>query len=58
MNYEKALEAAEFIKSKYDKEIKAAVVLGSGLGAFADEVENAVAIPVILFVASLQRFSK
>ncbi|MGI8787474.1 MAG: purine-nucleoside phosphorylase [Pyrinomonadaceae bacterium] len=45
MNYEKAKEAADFIKSKYDKEIKVAVVLGSGLGAFADEVENAVAIP-------------
>ena len=45
MNYEKAVEAADFIKSKYDKEIKVAVVLGSGLGAFADEVENAVAIP-------------
>ncbi|HLM59892.1 MAG TPA: purine-nucleoside phosphorylase, partial [Pyrinomonadaceae bacterium] len=45
MNYEKAVEAADFIKSKYNKEIKVAVVLGSGLGAFADEVENAVAIP-------------
>jgi len=45
MNYEKAVEAAEFIKSKYNKEIKIAVVLGSGLGAFADEVENAVKIP-------------
>ncbi len=45
MNYEKAVEAAEFIRSKYTKEIKAAVVLGSGLGAFADEVENAVIIP-------------
>ena len=45
MTYEKAKEAAEFIKSKYNREIKAAVVLGSGLGAFADEVENAVQIP-------------
>ena len=45
MNYEKAVEAADFIKSKYDKEIKVALVLGSGLGAFADEVENAVQIP-------------
>jgi len=45
MNYEKTVEAAEFIKSKYSKEINAAVVLGSGLGAFADEVENAVTIP-------------
>jgi purine-nucleoside phosphorylase len=45
MNYEKTVEAAEFIRSKYNKEIKAAIVLGSGLGAFADEVQNAVVIP-------------
>jgi len=45
MSYEKAQETAEFIKAKYNKEIKIAVVLGSGLGAFADEVENAVKIP-------------
>jgi len=45
MNYEKAQEAAEFIRSKYEREIKVALVLGSGLGAFADEVENAVQIP-------------
>lgn len=45
MNYEKAVEAAEFIKSRYDQEIKVAVVLGSGLGAFADDVKNAVSIP-------------
>ena len=45
MSYEKALEAAEFIRSKYDKEIKVALVLGSGLGAFADDLDNAVKIP-------------
>ena len=45
MSYEKALEAAEFIRSKYDREIKTALVLGSGLGAFADDLENAVKIP-------------
>lgn len=45
MSYEKANEAAEFIRSKYDKEIKIALVLGSGLGAFAGELENAVKIP-------------
>lgn len=44
MSYEKAVETAEFIKSKYEKEIKVAVVLGSGLGAFADDLENAVRI--------------
>ena len=45
MNYENAREAAEFIRSKYDKEIKIVLVLGSGLGGFADEMENAVKIP-------------
>lgn len=45
MTYEKAKETAEFIKARYDKEIKIGIVLGSGLGAFADEVENAVKIP-------------
>jgi purine-nucleoside phosphorylase len=45
MSYENAVEAAEFIKSEYTGEIKTAVVLGSGLGAFADELENAVKIP-------------
>lgn len=45
MSYEKAQEAAEFIRSKYDKEIKVAVVLGSGLGAFGEDLENAVRIP-------------
>ena len=45
MSYETAVEAADFIKPKYGKEIKTAVVLGSGLGAFADEIENAVKIP-------------
>lgn len=45
MSYEKAVEAAEFIRSKYTKPIRNAIVLGSGLGAFADDLENAVAIP-------------
>jgi purine-nucleoside phosphorylase len=44
MIYEKAQEAAQFIKSKFDREIKVALVLGSGLGAFAEEIENATAI--------------
>ncbi len=45
MIYENAQEAAEFIRSKYDKDIKIVLILGSGLGAFADEMENAVKIP-------------
>lgn len=45
MSYEKAAEAAAFIKSKHSGEIKAVIVLGSGLGAFADGVEQAVRVP-------------
>ena len=45
MTYENAVEAADFIKSKYEKGIETAIVLGSGLGAFADQLENAVKIP-------------
>jgi purine-nucleoside phosphorylase len=45
MSYEKAQETAEFIRSKYSKEMKVALVLGSGLGGFADEMENAIRIP-------------
>ena len=45
MSYEKAVAAAEFIRSKYSGEIKTAIVLGSGLGAFADELTDAVRVP-------------
>lgn len=44
MIYEKAQEAAEFIREKFDYQIQVALVLGSGLGAFADTLENAVRI--------------
>ena len=45
MTYKNAVEAAEFIKSKYPHAVKTAVVLGSGLGAFADDLRDAVRIP-------------
>jgi purine-nucleoside phosphorylase len=45
MKYEQAKEAAEFIKSKYAKPIDVALILGSGLGAFANDIKNAVKIP-------------
>jgi len=45
MTFENAVEAAEFISSKYPHPVRTAIVLGSGLGAFADELENAVRIP-------------
>jgi len=45
MTFEDAVEAADFIRSKYSSPIETAIVLGSGLGAFADELENSVSIP-------------
>lgn len=45
MSYERAAEAAAHIKRKYPGDIKTAVVLGSGLGSFADEIGGAVTIP-------------
>ena len=43
--YLRAEKAAKFILSKTKLRPKIALVLGSGLGAFADEFENAVKIP-------------
>src|SRR5437667_3478422 len=40
MSYELAAEAAEFIKSKYAGDVSIAIVLGSGLGPFADGLEG------------------
>lgn len=45
MTYEKAAEAAAFIKSRYSGDIRAAIVLGSGLGAFEEQLGDAVRIP-------------
>src|SRR5688572_28282006 len=54
MSYEKAAEAAEFIKSKYAEPIRTAVVLGSGLGSFADELQDTISIPY----AEIQHFAR
>lgn len=43
--YERAEHAARFIRSRAAREVRAALVLGSGLGAFADEVGGAESIP-------------
>lgn len=43
--YDKAVEAANFIKSKTKHIPDLAIVLGSGLGEFADEIEEIEAIP-------------
>jgi purine-nucleoside phosphorylase len=43
--YERAQHAARLIRSRASEEVRVALVLGSGLGAFADELENAESIP-------------
>jgi len=43
--FEKAGAAAEFVMARTELRPQIAVVLGSGLGAFAEQVEQAVAIP-------------
>lgn len=45
MNYENANEAADFIRKKYDRDVEVVLVLGSGLGGFGEDIENAVRIP-------------
>lgn len=45
--YERAEQAARFIRSRSNTDVSVAIVLGSGLGGFADELANAVAIPYI-----------
>lgn len=45
MNYETADKAAQFILAKTLLRPKVAIVLGSGLGAFADELTDAIKIP-------------
>lgn len=42
--YNKCLESAQFIQSKMDAEGAIGIVLGSGLGELADEIEDAVVI--------------
>ena len=43
--YERAEHAARFIRSRADLEVRVALILGSGLGAFADELEDAESVP-------------
>src|ERR1035437_1892146 len=45
MSYELAAEAAAYIRSRMKCDIATAIVLGSGLGSFADEMPDAVRIP-------------
>jgi purine-nucleoside phosphorylase len=43
--YERAEHAARTLRARASDEVRVALVLGSGLGAFADELEGAEAIP-------------
>jgi purine-nucleoside phosphorylase len=43
--YERAEHAARFLRARADAEVRVALVLGSGLGAFADQLEDAEPVP-------------
>jgi len=43
--YEQAQHAARIIRAHWSEEVRVAIVLGSGLGAFADQLQDAVALP-------------
>jgi purine-nucleoside phosphorylase len=43
--YERVEHTARTIRARYTEEVRVALVLGSGLGAFADDLEESVAIP-------------
>jgi purine-nucleoside phosphorylase len=44
MDFEKIQNAAQFLKGKYEKNPKIGLILGSGLGVLADEIEQPVKI--------------
>ncbi|HVF88242.1 MAG TPA: purine-nucleoside phosphorylase [Pyrinomonadaceae bacterium] len=43
--YERAEHAARTIRARWNEDARLALVLGSGLGAFADDVEGAISLP-------------
>lgn len=43
--YDRALQAAQMIRTRYSPDVGIALVLGSGLGAFADELQERVIVP-------------
>ena len=45
MNYEHVQEAAAYVRSKLAGQPRVGIILGSGLGDIADEIENKVEIP-------------
>ncbi|MFN2416481.1 MAG: purine-nucleoside phosphorylase, partial [Pyrinomonadaceae bacterium] len=42
--YERAEHAARFLRSRADLDVRVALVLGSGLGAFAGELEDSTTV--------------
>jgi purine-nucleoside phosphorylase len=44
MNFEKINNATQFLKEKYESQPKIGLILGSGLGVLADEIQNPVKI--------------
>src|ERR1043165_2275868 len=47
MSYEEAAAAADFIRTKFAGEVRTAIVLGSGLGAFANAIADPVRVPFL-----------
>ena len=45
MNFEHVQEAAKYVRSKLSGQPRIGIILGSGLGGIADEIENKVEIP-------------
>src|SRR3954451_14128458 len=45
MSYEGASAAAEYLRSKCSGDVQTAIVLGSGLGSFADRLTDAAVVP-------------
>lgn len=43
--YERVEHAARVVRSRFDEDVRIGVVLGSGLGAFAEDLDDSVAIP-------------
>src|SRR3954463_16294939 len=43
--YERVEHTARTVRARYNEEVRVALVLGSGLGAFADDLEESVVIP-------------
>jgi purine-nucleoside phosphorylase len=43
--YERAEHAARTIRARWSEDVRVALVLGSGLGAFADDLQDSIAIP-------------